>query len=123
MRSNFTPAWWTVLFFAVLFALTSCFSKRVAPPPEGKTFEVPWGALPLERWDPTFKNTFERHLIEGIQIRLQEHSKKAPGKPITLRGLALSGGGSHGAYGAGVLIGWTDTGTRPEFVKIGVGPR
>jgi len=90
----------------------------VEPPPEGKAFEVPWGAVPLERlerWDPTFKNTFERELIEGIQIRLREHRKKAPGKPITLRGLALSGGGSHGAYGAGVLIGWTEAGTRPEF--------
>jgi predicted acylesterase/phospholipase RssA len=99
----------------VIFVLTGCFSKRVAPPPGGKTFEVPWGAVPLERWDPTFKNTFERHLIEGLQMRLREHRKKAPGKPITLRGLALSGGGSHGAYGAGVLIGWTDAGTRPEF--------
>lgn len=28
--------------------------------------------------------------------------------------LALSGGGANGAYGAGVLIGWTDNG-RPEF--------
>jgi hypothetical protein len=87
----------------------------VAPPPADKAFEVPWGAVPLERWDPSFKNTFERHLIEGLQIRLREHRRKAPGKPIILRGLALSGGGSHGAYGAGVLIGWTDAGTRPEF--------
>jgi hypothetical protein len=29
--------------------------------------------------------------------------------------LALSGGGSRGAYGAGVLAGWTATGLRPEF--------
>jgi predicted acylesterase/phospholipase RssA len=32
--------------------------------------------------------------------------------------LALSGGGSRGAYGAGVLIGWTDAGTRPEFEVV-----
>ncbi len=115
MRSKINPACWIALMLTVLFFLTSCFSKRVEPPPAGKAFEVPWGAVPLERWDPTFKNTFERELIEGIQIRLREHRKKAPGKPITLRGLALSGGGSHGAYGAGVLIGWTDAGTRPEF--------
>ena len=115
MRPKINPACWLALLLTVPFVLTSCFSKRVAPPPEGKAFEVPWGAVPLERWDPTFKNTFERHLIEGLQMRLREHRKKAPGKPITLRGLALSGGGSHGAYGAGVLIGWTDAGTRPEF--------
>jgi predicted patatin/cPLA2 family phospholipase len=115
MRSKINPVCWIALLLTVIFVLPSCFSKRVAPPPAGKEFQVPWGAVPLERWDPTFKNTFERHLIEGLQIRLREHRKKAPGKPIMLRGLALSGGGSHGAYGAGVLIGWTDAGTRPEF--------
>jgi hypothetical protein len=29
--------------------------------------------------------------------------------------LAMSGGGSNGAYGAGVLAGWTERGDRPEF--------
>ncbi len=29
--------------------------------------------------------------------------------------LALSAGGADGAYGAGVLNGWSDSGTRPEF--------
>jgi hypothetical protein len=36
--------------------------------------------------------------------------------------LALSGGGANGAYGAGVLVGWTESGTRPEFSMVtGVG--
>ena len=29
--------------------------------------------------------------------------------------LALSGGGAYGAYGVGVMTGWTETGLRPEF--------
>lgn len=29
--------------------------------------------------------------------------------------LALSGGGADGAFGAGALVGWTETGTRPKF--------
>ncbi len=29
--------------------------------------------------------------------------------------LVLSGGGSDGAFGAGVLVGWSEAGTRPEF--------
>ena len=29
--------------------------------------------------------------------------------------LAISGGGSNGAFGAGLLVGWTETGTRPTF--------
>ena len=32
--------------------------------------------------------------------------------------LALSGGGPDGAYGAGVLNGWTAAGTRPEFTIV-----
>jgi hypothetical protein len=29
--------------------------------------------------------------------------------------LAISGGGADGAFGAGLLVGWTEAGTRPEF--------
>lgn len=32
--------------------------------------------------------------------------------------LALSGGGADGAFGAGVLNGWTETGTRPVFTIV-----
>src|SRR5262245_12167667 len=32
--------------------------------------------------------------------------------------LAISGGGSDGAYGAGVLAGWSESGTRPEFTVV-----
>lgn len=32
--------------------------------------------------------------------------------------LAISGGGADGAFGVGVLRGWTETGTRPEFVTV-----
>jgi predicted acylesterase/phospholipase RssA len=33
-------------------------------------------------------------------------------------GLAISGGGDNGAFGAGLLIGWTDAGNRPEFKLV-----
>ena len=32
--------------------------------------------------------------------------------------LAVSGGGDNGAFGAGLLNGWTETGTRPEFKMV-----
>ena len=32
--------------------------------------------------------------------------------------LAISGGGANGAYGAGVLAGWSTLGTRPEFTLV-----
>ncbi|MDX1412146.1 MAG: patatin-like phospholipase family protein, partial [Nitrospirales bacterium] len=32
--------------------------------------------------------------------------------------LALFGGGANGAFGAGLMLGWTDSGTRPEFTMV-----
>lgn len=32
--------------------------------------------------------------------------------------LAISGGGANGAFGAGLLTGWTKIGTRPEFTAV-----
>src|ERR1700712_1283100 len=32
--------------------------------------------------------------------------------------LAISGGGEDGAYGAGLLVGWTASGTRPNFKLV-----
>jgi hypothetical protein len=38
--------------------------------------------------------------------------------PVNGPWLAISGGGSDGAYGAGVLTGWSESGTRPEFAMV-----
>jgi hypothetical protein len=43
---------------------------------------------------------------------------QAPGTLPPASLLALSGGGDGGAYGAGLLAGWTAAGTRPEFVLV-----
>ena len=41
------------------------------------------------------------------------------GKPLSPSAyLALSGGGDDGAFGAGLLVGWTARGTRPEFKLV-----
>jgi len=42
----------------------------------------------------------------------------ATGRTLAINVLAISGGGSNGAFGAGLLIGWSDRGTRPEFTVV-----
>jgi len=32
--------------------------------------------------------------------------------------LGISGGSDNGAFGAGLLVGWTEAGTRPEFKLV-----
>jgi hypothetical protein len=45
--------------------------------------------------------------------------RKAQGRGLTnAKFLALSGGGSDGAFGAGLLAGWTAHGDRPEFDMV-----
>ena len=51
--------------------------------------------------------------------RLYERESKhfsSLGRPIPPESLlAISGGGDNGAFGAGVLVGWSESGTRPSF--------
>jgi hypothetical protein len=48
----------------------------------------------------------------GLRFAKEVHGYTA-GRKVNV--LAISGGGSNGAYGAGVLVGWTAAGDRPDF--------
>jgi predicted acylesterase/phospholipase RssA len=68
-----------------------------------------------------------RIFLEGDNERLMAHLREVIARKRAALGLsaddqipdahmlALSGGGSDGAFGAGILCAWTDSGTRPEF--------
>ena len=56
------------------------------------------------------------NIIRDVEAEYRKHiAKKRPdgGRPYNF--LALSGGGMYGAFGVGVLNGWTETGERPSF--------
>lgn len=77
--------------------------------------------------DPAQQSEFDEHFdVQGFSARaehmrqaayeqgMKERNPKAP--PYRQKSiLALSGGGSFGAFSAGVLCGWTARGDRPEF--------
>ena len=64
----------------------------------------------------------EAILREGLaSVRREQAYLGASGKVTTLPPaafLAVSGGGDDGAFGAGLLNGWTAAGTRPEFKLV-----
>jgi Patatin-like phospholipase len=74
-----------------------------------------------ERFYPSAASSDVRQFEDGGRealVTLQEYLKPTLAQVPRGRGLnilALSGGGQHGAYGAGVLNGWTTSGKRPDF--------
>ena len=52
------------------------------------------------------------HAVQGVA----RPAVVQKGRPFVY--LALSGGGGSGAFGAGVLNGWSESGTRPEFTIV-----
>jgi len=56
---------------------------------------------------------------DRLRLLQQQRMKAAKSDPFInpheINALTLSGGGSSGAFGAGILSGWSKTGTRPKF--------
>lgn len=66
-----------------------------------------WGDEPPPWAEEWFATSREEHQANHPGIFGKEHNY-----------LAISGGGANGAFSAGLLIGWTETGTRPEFTMV-----
>ena len=60
-----------------------------------------------------------RDAIEGVKREMQYLIKSGHDGPLPpVNFLAISGGGDAGAFGAGLLVGWTQAGSRPEFKGV-----
>jgi Patatin-like phospholipase len=67
----------------------------------------------LAKNDPTVP-VLDVQLCEALAAKMGRPGAPPPGrKPFDV--LVLSGGGSYGAYSAGLLCGWSELGTRPAF--------
>lgn len=51
--------------------------------------------------------------LSVLRTQLTNLGPLLTGQPVSM--LALSGGGEHGAFGAGLLCGWSESGHRPTF--------
>jgi predicted acylesterase/phospholipase RssA len=66
-------------------------------------------------WADVYNKDLQNSAIASIkQEKAAHHGKLTPYADV----LALSGGGEDGAFGAGVLCGWTKSGKRPEFKLV-----
>ncbi len=68
---------------------------------------------PAESPDTRGLEPSEAVAVNDVEVQNANNSIIGPKDRLTI--LALSGGGVDGAYGVGVLNGWTKTGRRPKF--------
>jgi hypothetical protein len=109
----------SVLILSVVFtSITGCSLPR-NPAPLAKNILARPVAIPdVRAWADQHSTLFQKDFVESIR---QEREGDFPLKPdgsTSYHALALSGGGENGAFGAGVLCGWTQAGTRPEFKLV-----
>jgi predicted acylesterase/phospholipase RssA len=97
----------------LLLALPGCATiLRLDAPPPNVTIGLPVLGIPNARFWPDGPPDALRQ--EAAMMLARQRGRSAGPLPPA-HFLALSGGGDNGAYGAGLLTGWTAAGTRPEF--------
>jgi hypothetical protein len=110
-------AWFAAL---LVLAVAGCASpERLPPVPSADTAR----ALPLGIANARFFPLVERaQFVAEWEQSLQRQRQVlglAPGAQLPIaRFLAISGGGDNGAFGSGLLVGWTEAGDRPEFQVV-----
>jgi predicted patatin/cPLA2 family phospholipase len=80
----------------------------------------PLGESGLRSWGDTLRPGEIDTMIarQAPLLKARYGADIAAGRTPTLHFLALSGGGQWGAFGAGILQAWSESGTRPEFQGV-----
>jgi len=113
MRDRFLAITLLALLAVLISACAS--TPRPTPPVAGAPLAQPWGSVPLSAADGEIDPSVIDSFIQSLQTKRDLHQQAGGTGKIPYRALTLSGGGSRGAYGAGVLSGWTVRGDRPQF--------
>ena len=101
----------------LLLLLVGCTSiKRQPVPIEDMDRAIVPGMTNIRDWGDEPSPDFQEDLIQSVRDARQANGSDHGGH--SMNALVLSGGGSNGAFGAGYLNGWTETGNRPTFKLV-----
>jgi len=102
---------------AVALAGCGALPRNPVPPELTAEARVPgmpdvraWGGRPSAAMESDFERSFDQESPTDFP--------RGTDGVVRYPHLALSGGGANGAFGAGFLSGWTETGTRPVFKLV-----
>jgi hypothetical protein len=110
MRKN------TITLVAVLL-LAGCASIERHPVPiEAMDRAIIPGMPDVRDWGDEPSEHFQEDLVQSVRDARKANGSSLERRPMAA--LVLSGGGSNGAFGAGFLRGWTESGSRPTFQLV-----
>src|SRR5271165_3565043 len=100
--------------------LTSCaWPERGPAVPTGKAAQASVLGVPKERFFPLLNvQPLEEEFVAAIKRRRQSLGLPPWAPTPQLQLLSVSGGGENGAFGAGLLCGWSAQGSRPVFELV-----
>jgi len=100
--------------------LAGCYSSdRLPAVPQELQDQAEVAGMPGVRYTAGNIPDFLRDAEESARRELDQRAKAGEtGSLPPAHFLAVSGGGDNGAFGAGLLNGWTAAGTRPEFKLV-----
>jgi len=107
---------WLVMA-VLLLGLAGCGKfGREPPPPRAVTETLPILGIGNARfWMDGDPEPIIREWASVQQRQLAQIARGRDGRVPPSNLLALSGGGDNGAFGAGLMVGWTQSGQRPSF--------
>jgi predicted acylesterase/phospholipase RssA len=102
---------------AALATLPGCALPERGPAvPLDRTGQATVLGIPNERFFPALGiDALEAEFIAALERQRRARGLKSLADMPQLQLLAVSGGGENGAFGAGLLCGWSVQGTRPTF--------
>lgn len=106
-----------LMLLAVGIGLQGCVSvPKRTPVPETLVDQARVANMPSARiWGDEVPDDIDRR-ISRLGEQLHTSGRAALREVVAF--LTLSGGGANGAFGAGLLKGWTESGERPEFLVV-----
>ncbi len=108
----------SLISLAIAGLLVACAGSTVRNPVPGTLSNqaIVVGMNDVRFWgDQTPPNINAIIKEKFAQMRASRPQLLKAGRKAKIRFLTISGGGSDGAFSAGLLVGWSASGTRPEF--------
>jgi hypothetical protein len=103
-------------------SLPACtLPTRLDAVPRGRASAATVLGVPNERFFPTEaagQEGLQREFVAAVERQLVSRGLRTDLANLELDLLGISGGGENGAFGAGLLNGWTERGGRPTFFLV-----